>query len=56
MSGVEVKSEEDIKKFYEAIEYISMEMAKKIAADGEGASHLIVVHANNLQTQDDARR
>ncbi|MDO4793003.1 MAG: bifunctional glutamate N-acetyltransferase/amino-acid acetyltransferase ArgJ [Filifactor alocis] len=56
MSGVEVKSEEDIKKFYEAIEYISMEMAKKIAADGEGASHLIVVHANNLQTQDDARK
>lgn len=56
MSGVAVNTEEDIKKFYEAIEYICMEMAKKIAADGEGASHLIVVHAKNLQTEEDARK
>ena len=54
-SGVEVKSEEDKKKFYEAVEYVNMEMAKKIAADGEGASHLVVVEAQNLPTEHDAR-
>ena len=54
-SGVEVKSEDDKKKFYEAIEYVNMEMAKKIAADGEGASHLVVVEAQNLPTEHDAR-
>jgi len=36
-------------------EYVNMEMAKKIAADGEGASHLVVVEAQNLPTEHDAR-
>ncbi len=56
MSKVEVNTEEDIEKFYEAIEYICVEMAKKIAADGEGASHLLVVETKNMRTLEDARK
>ncbi len=55
-SGVVVKSDEDLAKFAEAIEYICVEMAKKISADGEGASHSLVVNAKNLQTLEDARK
>lgn len=55
-SGVKVETAEDIEKFTAAIDYICMEMAKKVAADGEGATHLLVVEAKNLQTLEDARK
>lgn len=55
-SGVKVETAEDIEKFTAAIEYICIEMAKKVAADGEGATHLLIVEAQNLSTLDDARK
>lgn len=55
-SGVKVETAEDIEKFTAAIEYICIEMAKKVAADGEGATHLLIVEAQNLPTLDDARK
>lgn len=54
-SGVKVESEADKKAFKEALDYICIGMARKIASDGEGASHLMVVEAQNLQTLKDAR-
>lgn len=55
-SGVKVETKEDIEKFAAAIDYICVEMAKKVAADGEGATHLLIVEAQNLQTLEDARK
>lgn len=43
MSGAEVKTKEDVRKFEEAIIEISVFLAKSIAADGEGATKLIEV-------------
>lgn len=54
-SGVKIESEEDKKLFAEALDHICIDMAKKIAADGEGATHLMIVEAKNLQTLKDAR-
>lgn len=54
-SGVKVETEADKKAFKEALDYICIGMARKIAADGEGASHLMIVEAQNLQTLKDAR-
>ena len=54
-SGVKVESEADKKAFKEALDYICIGMAKKIASDGEGASHMMIVEAKNLQTLKDAR-
>ncbi len=54
-SGVKVETEADKKAFAEALDYICIDMARKIAADGEGASHLLVVEAQNLRTLKDAR-
>lgn len=53
-SGVKAESKEDIKKLSEAVEYICVEMAKKIAADGEGATHMLIVNAKNLPSEEDA--
>lgn len=55
-SGVKAESKEDIKKLSEAVEYICVEMAKKIAADGEGATHMLIVNAKNLPSEEDARK
>lgn len=55
VSGVKVESDADVKKFAAAVDYICTEMAKKVAADGEGATHLLIVEANNLPTLHDAR-
>lgn len=54
-SGVKIETEEDKKIFKDALDFICIEMAKKIASDGEGATHLMVVEAQNLQTLKDAR-
>ena len=54
-SGVEVKTEEDKAALAALIEHICMDMARRIASDGEGATHLIIVEANGLPTEHDAR-
>ena len=55
LSGIEVKeSTEDFDNFYKALLAICQEMAKAIAADGEGATKLITISVNNAKTKKDA--
>lgn len=54
-SGVEVKTEEDKAALAGLIEHICIDMARRIASDGEGATHLIVVESYGLPTEHDAR-
>lgn len=42
-SGIEVKTDADLKKFEAAVERVAIFLAKSIAADGEGATKLIEV-------------
>ena len=52
-SGVAVETEEDKAAFAAALDDICMDMARRIASDGEGATHLItceVTHAPDLKT------
>ncbi|MBK9323503.1 MAG: bifunctional glutamate N-acetyltransferase/amino-acid acetyltransferase ArgJ [Bdellovibrionaceae bacterium] len=42
-SGIEVKTDTDLKKFEAAVERVAIFLAKSIAADGEGATKLIEV-------------
>lgn len=54
-SGVEIKTEEDIKAFAGLVEAICIDMSRRIASDGEGATHLLEVEAYGLPTEHDAR-
>ena len=46
--------EVDENKFQDAIEYVCIELAKKIAKDGEGATKLVEVEVKNAATKEDA--
>lgn len=54
-SGVAIESEEDKAAFAELLDSICIDMARRIASDGEGATHLMIVEAKGLPTQEDAR-
>lgn len=54
-SGVGLETEGDRAAFYALIEHICIDMARRIASDGEGSTHLIEVHAEGLKTLRDAR-
>lgn len=54
-SGVSVETEADRAAMAELVEAICIDMARRIAADGEGATHLMVVEASGLPTEKDAR-
>ncbi|MBE6909283.1 MAG: bifunctional glutamate N-acetyltransferase/amino-acid acetyltransferase ArgJ [Ruminococcaceae bacterium] len=54
-SGVAVESAEDRAAFAALIEAICVDMARRIASDGEGSTHLIEVEARGLPTERDAR-
>ena len=54
-SGVELVTQEDKKAMAEMVELICVDMARRIAADGEGATHLLEVQAYELPTEQDAR-
>ena len=54
-SGVAIETEEDIEAFKGLVEGICIDMARRIASDGEGATHLIEVEAYGLPTEHDAR-
>ncbi|SDB98899.1 glutamate N-acetyltransferase / amino-acid N-acetyltransferase [Terribacillus halophilus] len=43
-------------KFSAAFQYVSQELAKKIARDGEGATKLVEVHVQQAKTAADARK
>ncbi|MDO4812777.1 MAG: bifunctional glutamate N-acetyltransferase/amino-acid acetyltransferase ArgJ [Eubacteriales bacterium] len=54
-SGVEVKTEEDKKALADLVLSICTDLARRVASDGEGASHLIEVESYGLPTEHDAR-
>ena len=45
----------EYKAFVEALKYVTINLAKRMAKDGEGASHLIVCHVTNAKTTKDAK-
>ena len=47
---------QDYDVFYEALEYVSLSLAKQIAGDGEGASKLLCCTVKNSDTEDNAER
>ena len=54
-SGVAIETEEDKAALAGLVEHICVDMARRIASDGEGAEHLMVVEAYGLPTEQDAR-
>ncbi|MBQ9900600.1 MAG: bifunctional glutamate N-acetyltransferase/amino-acid acetyltransferase ArgJ [Acholeplasmatales bacterium] len=48
-------SSNEYKAFVEALKYVTINLAKRMAKDGEGASHLIVCHVTNAKTTKDAK-
>ena len=46
----------DEKKFQDALDFACIELAKKIAKDGEGATKLIEASAKNAKTEEDAKK
>ena len=54
-SGVAVETEEDKAAFAALLDDICIDMARRIASDGEGATHLMIVEAKGLPTEQDAR-
>lgn len=51
MSGISIQNENDFLTFYEAVEEISIALAKSIARDGEGASKLLEVTVKGLDDE-----
>ncbi len=54
-SGVAIETEEDKAALAGLVKHICVDMARRIASDGEGAQHLMVVEAYGLPTEKDAR-
>ena len=54
-SGVAIETEEDKDAFAALLDDICIDMARRIASDGEGATHLMIVEAKGLPTEQDAR-
>ena len=54
-SGVKVESQADQEIFAAALDQVCIHLARAIASDGEGATHLMVVEAKGLPTLKDAR-
>jgi len=46
----------DEKKFQNALDYVCIELAKKIAKDGEGATKLVEVNVKNAASEEDAKK
>ncbi len=45
----------EYKIFLEALKYVTINLAKRMAKDGEGASHLIICNVKNAKTKEDAK-
>ena len=55
-SGVEVETDGEIdSNFQEALNYLCIELAKKMARDGEGATKFIEANVYNAKSQEDAK-
>ena len=49
------KDSEEYGIFLEALQYLTKSLARQMAADGEGASHLLEVHVKNASSDENAR-
>ncbi len=47
---------EDFKKFYQALEYVCIDLAKKIVQDGEGATKFLTINVKGATTETQARK
>lgn len=54
MANTEIAEESDKKLFLEAVEYVSKHLAKLVAEDGEGISHLITADVTGAKDNKDA--
>ena len=54
-SGVEI-GDDNQAQFEELLSFVCVELAKKIARDGEGATHLIEIQVAGAQTENDAQQ
>ena len=57
-SHVKIKSvtDKNLKKFDEALNKVLLNLAKRVVADGEGASKFITINVKNCKTEDDAKK
>jgi glutamate N-acetyltransferase/amino-acid N-acetyltransferase len=55
-SGVAIRSASDLKKFNAALDEVCQSLAYQIAADGEGATKVIVVRVTNAKSPADAEK
>jgi len=53
-SGINLNTPDEINEFKEALDYVTKFLAKQIAEDGEGISHLITVEVNGAKNDKDA--
>jgi glutamate N-acetyltransferase/amino-acid N-acetyltransferase len=56
MSGASLKTPADKKLFYQALRNVSIELAKKIAKDGEGASKFLEIRVEGARSVQDAQK
>ena len=57
-SHVKIKSvtDKNLKKFDEALNKVLLNLAKRVVADGEGASKFITINVKNCKTEDEAKK
>ena len=53
---ISTMNNEKLKNFDEALHTVLLNLAKRVAADGEGASKLISINVNNCKTQEEAKK
>ena len=53
-SNNKIDTKEDIDKFQEALDYVTQHLARLIAEDGEGISHLITIEVKGAKNENDA--
>ena len=51
-----VKEDGDFKKFYQALEFVCIDLAKKIIHDGEGATKFLTINVNGAVNETQARK
>jgi glutamate N-acetyltransferase/amino-acid N-acetyltransferase len=51
-----VKEDGDFKKFYQALEYVCIDLAKKIVRDGEGATKFLTIDVKGAASESQARK
>lgn len=56
MSGINLHSESEIKKFQEAVTYICLELSKMIVMDAEGATKFVTINVKNASSPEDAHK